>query len=64
MGTGSVGKKELLHQGCERWWIIYFGVEGKEKESFSKELSLKKKKKNFHNVKKTYKILKALPFSS
>ena len=47
--------QEELHWGCEEWLIIYLGVgRGKEKGNFQK---------NFHMLKRTCKILEALPLS-
>jgi len=55
-GDRNHAQKELLHRGCEGWLIIYLGVGGgKEKGGFQK---------NFHMLKRTYKIVEALPLSS
>ena len=51
-GDRTHGQKEL-HLGCEGWLIIYLGVgRDQKKEGFQK---------NFPMLKRTYKILEALP---
>ena len=54
-GDRTRGQKELLLRGCEGWLIIYHGIgEGKEKGVFKRTVMLKK----------THRILEALPLSS